>query len=207
MSFLLSGRRADAIPDSDIAQFEEGSLHPSFEGDRGDYSVTDNSPVLSGTFSLKNDAAGSNEFVHSRSGLDRYPQPDQRFACYVKPGSSGIAEVGWAGGDLGDYYAFSLSSATDELLLSRFDGNSRTELTSRVSVSLSDQFYDAEIEWMSNGDISSRVFDVDGSGDRQGSALASISATDSTYTGDGIAFRSGSSGSYVYDDYRVLEAL
>jgi len=193
----------------DIAQFERGSLHPSFEGDTGRYEVNNSSPVLYETQSLRHTTGNDNEFIHSRSGLDRYPQQDQRFACYIYLLNNEIAEVGWAGDNLGDYYTFSLSVPTDELLLNRFDGNSRTELTSRVPQTISDGiWYDAEIEWLSNGSITARVFEVDQStGERSGSALESISSSDTNHTGDGIAFRSGSPGDFVADNYRILEDL
>ena len=200
-----------AIPDSDIAQFESGSLHPSFEGDTSEFSVDDNPPVLSGTFSAKHTAAEPDKFVHSQSGLDNYPQLDTRFALYVR-GDSGIVDIGFLnGGSVGDFYSVGLSITNDELLLNRWDSGSPTEITSRVSLPTisTNTWYDLEAEVLANGTITGRAFEVDQStGERQGSELGSISGSDTNHTGEGLALtQRGSDADYTYDDYRLLEDL
>ena len=200
-----------AIPVSDIAQFEDGLLHPSFELDTTAFDVDSDAPVLSDTFSLKT-ATASDQRIHSVSGLDRYPQQDQRFACYFQFDSDGGPTIGWGSDGASDsFYEAVGFGATDEIFIRRIDNGTATELGTRASVALSNNtWYDMEIEWLSNGDITIRVFDVDQStGDRQGSALATTTATDTTYVGDGVAFRDvrNVTAPCRWDNYRILEAL
>jgi len=215
-SFNNPGVTADlpnVIPDSDIAQFEDGSLHPSFSGDTGDYQVTSTSPTLTGTYSLKATVENAGP-ITSESGLDRYPQTDQRFACYVyidtlNP-NSGLPTVAWGTQDTSNFYEFGYVPSNDQLFLSIVQNGSFTELSSRPSVAVSSNtWYDLEIEWLSDGSITGRIFDVDQStGDRSGAALQSISASDSTWSSGGLGFNNQSgSGFPTYDNYRVLEAL
>ena len=208
---LIDGSEVSAIPDTDIAQFESGTLHPSFEGDAGDFVVNSDPPLLTGDFSVKETSGDGGKYIHSRSGLDNYPRLDTRFALYVQ-GSGGIVDIGFLnGGSVGDFYTVGLSIANNELLLIRLDGGSRTELSSRTSLPTisADTWYDLEAEVLSDGTITGRVFEVDqSSGDRQGSALGDISATDTTHTNEGLGLSQFASDSdYAYDNYRLLEDL
>lgn len=193
----------NAIPASDIAQFEDGSLNNSFEGATSDYEVTDVSPVLSGSFSLKStvDNAGN---IYSFSGLDRYPEAGQRIACYMNIDSDELSYFAFGAQSAVTDYGVGLNASYNELEVIKNSFNTR--VTSGFSVS-GNAWYDVEAEWKSD-EIVGRVFDVDSNGERQGSALATATLTDSEYSSGGIGFINGSgNGQSVFDNYRILEAL
>ena len=192
-----------AIPDSDIAQFEDGSLHPSFTGDTSAYEVNSDQSI-SGSHSLENTQTDQDEII-STSGLDQYPEVGQRISCYQYPRNDDLPLYTFGVQSLENWYGVGLNPSTDELIVTKDLFSS----DQRASVSISnDTWYDVEAEWTSSG-ITARVFDVDQStGDRQGSALASVTFSDSSYSSGGIGFRDASTGgSSRYDDYRILESI
>jgi len=201
-----------AIPVSDIAQFEEGVLHPSFTGGTGDWVVDSTSPTLTGQFSLKH-STQSPQLIYSTSGLENYPQQDQRVSCYVRFESDNTAsELSYyifAFQDTDNYYAVGCVPKNDEIRFIHVDGGTRNPVTASASQSF-DVWYDYETEWLSNGDITVRVFEVDSNGDRQGSALGTLTTSNTALTtsDQGIGFGQFASGaSPFYDNYRILEDL
>lgn len=194
----------------DIAKFEQGSLHDSFVGNTGVFEVNTNN-VVSGSYSLENTNSGAGDVIWSTSGLDDYPQQDQRFACYIYVESNGSGNMGWATqgseGNL-DGYFFDLHVNVNELRVRKYTDGSHSIVKS-TSVSLAgDQWYDAEVLWYSDGTFEGRVYDIDQSTRERQSQLGSITYTDTDYTSGGIGFHDGSSGGFEwYDNYRILENL
>jgi hypothetical protein len=209
----IDGQQAaelNVLPVSDIANFESGSLDPSFNGATGDYEVSSTSPTLTGVFSLKSTVSGPGS-ISSESGFDNYPQQGQRFACYVYMGSTKSTSnglgIGWASQDPDNMFVVTISEKGGEMEVFELNNGAFSNLASQ-SVSLNRfDWYDIEVEWTTSGGITARVFDVDQTtGDRLGSALAEVTTTSTSYTSGGVGFIGFGSGTRSrFDNYRILE--
>jgi len=201
---LVDGEEIIAIPDGVL--LPESDDLDNFDGDVEDYDINDDSPVIyteQNNLSLKQSDEGEVS-IESTSGLNRYPERGEKFAYYFQ-GTSGDPDAVFKFGlqDSSNFYSVMLRLGSDSLRI-RKDGDN--EDIESVSVSF-DTWYDIEVEWESNGDITVRLFDVDQSGNRE-SEIGSVSTTDSEYESGGIGFESISdTGLARYDYVRVTDEL
>mgnify|MGYP002762452314 CR=1 FL=1 len=205
---LIDG--ASVIPDSDIAQFEQGSLDSSF-GSTSDWAVESSTPELTGTYTLHS-KVNNPETILSTDGSLRYVEQDQRSACYVYSDTGGKTGSSWAGLSFGGqdtdnfYYVANLPSS-NEIVVGKYENASLDDNRAAVSTSF-DTWYDLEFDWLSDGTIEVRIFEVDSNGDRTSSSLGSSTYSDSTWSSGGIGFQVfASAGRPSYDNWRVLEVL
>jgi len=176
-----------------------------YDDDTSDYSVT-SSTVLEGSYSIQADTAFA-EIGHVGTTLsDR--SAAYTYACRVRAGASsgrpGFIVHAQEDYDamLNCYYVF-LYQDQDELELRKryYDGSTNTQTLADTAVSLSaDTTYDLRFSGDGSGAITAAVHTPDG--DTYGTELASVTATDTEYTGGTFGFHTASDAPCYYDYVR-----
>lgn len=192
-----------------VDDFEDQDL-AEYDGDTGYYQIVDNptAGVIEGNWCLEAEInSGSAKAIASLKGdgLDNYPEPGDTFRCWFAfAGSSTNPKFAWAsqGYDTGEdgYYAEYLK-ANNAFRLTLREGTNNVLASDTVDLS-ADTWYEVEVYWGSDGDMTCDLFDEDGT------ELSSVSATDTTYTDGGINFivnnTSGSNDTAWFDHYRLV---
>ena len=205
---LVDGEEIGVIPDSAILPPEEDSL-THFSGDTGGYAINDDSPIIWDEFnelSLKKTST-SQQTIGSTSGLQNYPEPGDSFSFFVREGSGEPRSLfAWAVQDasdavLGGSYGFRGEADNNQIVFVK-DGST---VSSEPMTINSETWYDVEIEWETNGDITITVYDVDQStGDRTGT-VGSLSDNDTEYSSSGgIGLSDGGQGGTLAWDFARL---
>jgi len=188
-----------------------------FDGPTFAYDINSDTPVIftdENNLSLKlvsneNPGGGDDVPIISTSGLDRYPEPGEKFACYINDIGDLVPYFYFGVQDESNYYAAGIFPDINEFRLSKNGvGGGDTIDTDSVSLSL-DEWYDVEVEWETDGTITARCHEVDQSTGERESEIASASANDTDYTDGGVGFgHSSSAGSdAAWDFYRITEIL
>jgi len=212
---VLTFETGVAMPDSVILPEENDLTH--FDGPTSAYDINSDNPVIytdENNLSLKlvsneNPGGGDDVPIISTDGLNRYPQSGEKFACYINDIDAVVPYFYFGVQDESNYYASGIFPDNNEFRLSK-DGVGEADTIATDSVSLSlDEWYDVEVEWETDGTITARCFEVDQSTGDRTSEVASASATDTDYTGGGVAFAhsSGSGNDAAWDFYRITEIL
>jgi len=191
-----------------VAYSLKESIIDDFEdGDMSEYGVTLNnvqtvqSPVLFGSYSAK---ISGNAKAASTSGLEYYPSQGDKFSFYAyNPSSTADVNemVTFGLQDENNFYGASFSRSNNLIRLFK-DGDTGNEIVAEVSVSLSlDTWYEMEVEWYTNGDITLIVYEVDQSTGSRQSQIGSLTHNDTTYTSGGIGlYAVGSLGTAQIDN-------
>ena len=205
---LVDGEEISAIPDTVVLPESDDLEH--FEGDTGQYEINDDEPVIFtevNNLSVKNTSGSSEEDrIVSFSGLDNYPEQGDTFSCFLREDGSqplAIMLFGVQNYDF-EFYGAGIADGVSEFRLFK-DGLGGGDTIASTSVSLStEEWYDVEVEWETDGTITARLFEVDQSSGERQSQMESISATDTDYSNGGVGFAKGlSSGNATFDFYRL----
>jgi len=191
-----------AIPDSVVDNFEtvvyEGhpdgsrSLTDYYSGDTGSASrVNATSTAQEGDYYLELESGPTSNAISSVKGtsttdLPRYPQPGDVWRFWVYPDTEDVhvyhARQTEDNNRDGNGYSVFLGGSRNEFSLDKdgkFGGSELDLATPSVSTS---SWYEIEVQWAANGDMTCTLFDADGT------QVAQISGNDSTYTSEGIAW-------------------
>lgn len=170
-----------------LDSFEDGDIS-EYSGDTGEFSVVQ-SPVYDGSNALENTTSQSaitrtdttietgqtpsGAFVQSISGQFSDSTPTVAFGVQSSTGYDNIS-----------CYAIEYNNI-GELVISRYDSGSRSSLNSSgLSNALDGEWVEVILtEWDTDGNITAEAKRVS-----DGTTLASVSVTDSTYTSGGIGF-------------------
>ena len=182
-----------------VEDFERSSPLNEYGGETGLFGTT-SSPTYEGSQALENDS-GSFGGVNSTSGLDTYPERGDEVHAYFN-NASGDNFVTFnlfsqAEADDPDRYAIGLSGVSGDLTLWKTENGSIDTLDSSSLSDTTSGWYRVEITTDSST-VSADLYD-DSSDDH----LASVSASDSTFSSGGIGFRSAGNGEVF--DYVVID--
>lgn len=184
-----------------LDDFNDGTLDTAYQGDRGAYQVTTNSPVLEGSHSLRmTDTSGSAFNLYATSGLSGLPQRGDTIQALVQSlNQNRTLGIYFLGTDASNAYFTQLEFSSGTLKLFKKSGGSFDTATT-TSVSLSaDTLYELEIQPASGGTLTVTVYEGTGSSRTE---LATVQRSDSEYTNPLIGFR-GYEGA-TFDDVRVV---
>lgn len=176
----------DGFEDNDTSEYS---------GSTADYS-TQSTTVQEGSYALE--SAGNSSSIYSTAGLNAYPSQGDTFRCWMQPknASGGVGEWHFGLTDSNNNYAAVMNTGASSFDLAVRDAGNKTNLAS-ASYNWNAEWYDIEIEWLSDGTINGTVYDS------TGTQVASASATDTTYSSGGIGFLDFNAG-YYWDHYRVI---
>jgi alpha-L-rhamnosidase len=172
-----------------IDGFEDGDID-EYDGDVGGYSVTEDAPVFHGSSSLKMPTAGRERRISSSSGLKRYPSAGDivKYDFQLGSASDTLTFVFGAqseGANPPNRYDLNLNSPSNTLLLWRIEDGDPVKIAS-ATVDVGDhlnEWIEGTVEWSTDGTIACTLTDA------SGVELASLSATDATFSHGGIGFR------------------
>lgn len=190
---------------------EDGDIN-EYGGDTGFWSVESTDPI-NGSYSVRHNSDTNWHNIYDTNIT--VEQGDTLAAEFEFDGSAGAgdhaagvafgvqSETSGGGFTQTDGYLLTVlpnGDGTHTLYLYRWSGGTQTTLASTGSISLSKSTtYSFEVEWYANGTINGAL--VDGTG-----TVATLSATDTTYTSGGIGWvgqGTSSNAATLYDDYRI----
>jgi hypothetical protein len=194
--------------DGDVV-FSSSVVVDSFEdGDMSEYNVTGGFTVVDESnkpFSAKDgskmlEVATNTVSANSTSGLNDYPQAGDTFRCWHRFGSvsgTGNQWTKWgvqSESDAADGYYVNTTGQGFSLRI-RDGGNNSTLASGSVSFQ-SDEWYELEVDWATDGTFTVSWHEEDGSqiGDI-------VTATNSEYASGGIGFRNGAGADTVHRDF------
>ena len=182
-----------------VEDFERASPLNEYGGSTGLFGTT-SSPTYEGSSALVNDG-GSFGGVNSTSGLDTYPERGDDVHVYFQ-NASGDNFVSFnlfsqAETDNPDRYSVGLSGVSGDWTLWKTENGDIEALDSASPSDTTAGWYRAEIS-TDGSSISADLYD-----DSSDTLLASVSASDSTFSSGGIGFRSAGNGEVF--DYVVLD--
>ena len=194
----IDGEEYDPDGDGVIEDFERSSPLNEYGGSAGLFGTTGS--AYEGGQALEN-ASGSFGGVNSTSGLDTYPSRGDDVTVYFN-NASGDNFVSFnlfsqAEADNPDRYSVGLSGVSGDFTLWRTENGSIDTLDSSAPSSTTSGWYRVEISTDSST-ISADLYD-----DSSDTHLASVTASDSTFSSGGIGFRSAGNGEVF--DYVVLD--
>jgi len=198
-----SGRTViDDFEDGDFSEYTPDPNNPDV--DMSGVTVNSNQ-VHSGSSSLEIDAVEAEFISQPGDGLNYYPSAGDTFSVWFRT-TGGANQTNFTYGvqDHENRYFLRFEVPNDKILLARADSNPTTIIDSNsTGFSLSeDAWYEAEIDWASDGTHTATIFDANGA------QVAQVSGTDSTWTSGGIGFDAYlyASGETVWYDYASSEA-
>lgn len=169
-----------------IDSFEDGDIS-EYGGDTADYAVNTGA-ASDGTQSLE--GSTPNTGIASTTGLPTYPAQGDNFLCDYgdADNANNVARFIWAaqaesGNPDGYYIENDPAGGSSGTKLYKVDGGTHTELASDPNTadprgSIDDHF---DITWESDGSITGENYDG-------GTLIATVNATDTTFTSGGIGF-------------------
>lgn len=182
MSFLTS-----TAPTVVVDGYDDGDLS-EYQSNRTNIGTTQTNTVFSGTHAYKaGGQAVTSEYV-STSGLQTYPAAGQTWRAKARySGDTRDFVLGWCVGTLNDMFDDAYSARIEpgrnggQFRLFKRVGGSTTQLGSTVGTSPNaNEWMTVTVEHTNGGDITMTVDAADGTN------LATISATDTTFTSGGI---------------------
>lgn len=192
-----------------LDDFEDGDI-AEYSGSTGEYTVQQNT-VYEGSYALETSGANQQDIYDPNVSLS---QGDAPFGAYMAGGqTSGMYSTssqrpqllfGHQGSSLSGY-GVEIAAYNDEFGLVRWDSGSETDLATATGLSLTvGEFYEVKITtWDSSGNIEAKLLDA------SGTELATVSATDTTYSNgylgwcvtlDAATVDTPSRYDYAYDD-------
>jgi len=184
----------DNFEDNDIAEYT---------GDTGSF-TTQTGTVFNGSYALEGTTSSGDALgIHSTSGLDTYPAQGNTFRVNIYHTTSGDLNgvlYGHQGGDQ-DYYLLRPHDGTQEFqLYSNVSGTGFTKLASAAVDPPLNEWMEMEVAWGTDDTHDCKLFDA------AGNQIASLSATDGTFTSGGIGFEVNNSegGTTGYFDYERI---
>ena len=181
-----------------VEDFERSSPLSEYGGETGLFDTTGS--AYEGEQALENDS-GSFGGVNSTSGLDTYPERgDEVHAYFDNAGDENFATFNLfsqAEEDDPDRYSVGISGVSGDLTLWKTENGSIDTLDSSSLSDTTSGWYRVEITTDSST-VSADLYDADSD-----AHLASVSASDSTFTSGGIGFRSAGNGEVF--DYVVID--
>lgn len=185
-----------------VDDFEDGDIS-EYQYDTGSFSVQ-NTVVKEGSLALRIDN-GTNQHISSfpGDGLPYYPEAGDTFRWWGRTSVSEHWILLYFGSQKGtggpddrpDGYATFLNFANSEFILRKRESNTNYKLASTPFNYSLDTWYDVEIQWGTDGTIVLRLLDSNGN------ELASVSATDTTFTSGGITWQTEAQAGPKYMDY------
>jgi hypothetical protein len=179
----------DGFEDGDISEYDHD---PEFDGEASVVS----SPKYNGSHSLE--ISSENAELISTSGLDVYPSAGDTFSLWVRPsGGANNINVSWGVQNHDDRYYAKLKPERGSFYLFTYKGGSGSSQDSAGNLSLSQgEWYEVEIDWADGGSQIATLYNPDGT------QLAQLSMSDSTWSSGGIGFDAYlSSGESAHFDY------
>lgn len=187
---------------SEIDTFEDGDLD-EYSPDPASLNTVQSATVYEGTYALQTEKQdGNREKVVSTNGLPNYPEAGDtwEYWFYMEPNPDNIRHNAYFGHqDSDNSYWIRADSNADHLRLFRYENASATTVMD-VSVALSNyvnEWLRVVVEWGSSGGFTITLYD------RNGTSLASGTATDTTFTAGGVGWQAaGNTGfeGYAYTD-------
>ena len=198
----------DAIPDVVLLP-DENDLD-NFDNST-ELEISSADPNIQSDLSLKlTDADGfQDEVSTSTSGLNRYPESGEQFGYYYHTNEDDGAAHGLFGvQDSDNFYGVWLTPTSDEIRIVK-DGIGGTVESSATSNAVNtDEFYYIEVDWLTDGTITARVFEVDQSNGDIQSEIGSVSTTDEDYSAGGIGIaKVDTDGTFAFSDWFITEIL
>lgn len=160
--------------------------------------------VESGSYALQGEDGFG--YLHSGSGLDRYPRAGDTFQFRVKFLNSANIDTLHSFGmtaDRSDGYIISLLDKNNEFRLGKRSGGTQTDLANDTTVSYTTGvWYRVKIEWGASGNITATLYD------ESDTVLANLTATDTEHDRDGITWevndQSGGVASVYFDNHEII---
>ena len=196
--------------ENDLNEFIANSGNPDT-----DFEINSDAPVIFtdiNNLSLKqtSDVSDTDDlYIHSTEGLEDYPEAGKKFAWFWRDesGEDPFSLTAFGVQDASNYYGVTLSTANDEIRIHKDDPQGGAVLNSEPVTINSNQWYDVEVEWTTDGSITATVFSVNSDSSRD-SELQSVIANDTEYSDGGIGFGGSSNGvPVVWDYYRITGDL
>ncbi|MFC4552402.1 hypothetical protein [Halorussus sp. GCM10023401] len=184
-----------------IDSFDDGDLlEYNFDRGKSGASVVSN-PTKNGSNALAID--NTNTEMVSVPSLDLYPEVGDTFTSWVRmTGGADDMNLTYGVQDHQNRYFVRVDVPNNDLILFRYEGGTASKLASADPTLAEDTWYEVEVEW-SEDNVHTVTIRDDG-----GTALAQISATDSTWTEGGVGYDAylGSGGTVYVDDVRIKGA-
>lgn len=139
-----------------IEDFEDGDIS-NYYGDTGNYSIS-TSRTFSGSYSLY--SGGNNDSIYCRSGLDRYPQPGDKFEIRTYHGDSNAGSsfgFGFNSNKNGNYAGY--HGGNDEWFITNLDDGPDGGGTKNDSNPSAGQWWKWVVEWYTDGTADFTVYD------------------------------------------------
>ena len=214
--YAVSNRELlSAIPNSVIYYPEDNDLN-EFSGDTGSYSI-ETTNALSDVADGRRLAAGTEAgWLTLDEGIvgSPLPEPGDIFACYAyeigndDPQQRIAFGLQDSSGTQRDGYAVSFRPSTNNIrLVKNPEEDSAGSIINDSTPDLdTDTWYDVEIEWASDGDITVTTYDVDQTTGERQSEVDSFTGNDDDYgAGEVGHVYSSSSGEFAWQYYRIVE--
>ena len=192
---VLGAITHSVAPGSPILEgFEDGNLDEYVVDGGGDPS--DNASVTfaaahDGSYGLEDETNSGDGWLFRDDATVQLEQGDL-FSVWVRSQEdpTGRAYFGF-GADASGTLSMVMAPNSGTLLIQRNAGYGYLDIGSAPQTWLADQWYRMEVEWKTDGDITGRLYDSDGT-----TLLNMVTANDTTITSGGIAFRVFSSTKY-----------
>ena len=195
------------IPDSVLNPDPNDLDH--FDGATGSWSITDDpsgySPISGlGDYVLR--GTSREDKIYSYSGLNRYPQPGEKFSLFIHPEDSEDHSFVYFGVQDDDTQNYAVQHINDfGLRIGKDRGD--TVFEEERYTEPSDTWYEVEVEWDTDGDLIARSYSVDDSDGSRTEQLAEVSGNDTEYTDGGIGIEFISADPVGYQGWQITEIL
>ena len=167
-----------------IDSFEDQEFS-EYSGDTGSASIV-SSPVADGSYAARINA-GENE-IRSTSGLDNYPAQGDIWKFNTQIPTDGVPRFYWGIQDSSNYYYLEFDDPNGTLRFVKVDAGTSTTLDSVAVTFDTGAYSETEVEWRTNGRHLIEHFDSGGN------SLATLDATDTTFTSGGVGWGEWSVG-------------
>jgi hypothetical protein len=199
----------DKFEDNDLAEYTNTA----------NYDTTTNN-AIEGTYALKLTGNDPESFMYSfpGDGLNRYFKKGHIASVYARAkevggdNSAAVIGFGMPSGDYDSGYAIANWNFASWRLF-RFDGGSRTKIADSGNSTNDGEWYEYEIEWHDgtgsepDGTINVTRYTIDQTDGSRISQGSTISAQDTTYSGEGVFFKNESGTAdeiTIADKYEVI---
>lgn len=176
-----------------VDSFEDGNIS-EYGGNTAQLNLT-TAKSVDGSYSLVHNG-GSWGGISSTTGLARYPQPgDTIHYNYQIGGNVGAMLMFATQAETGnpDGYRVGNNPNNGKLFIELRNGGTNTNLASSATSLNINEWHEIVTDWGTDGTIAATWYDS------TGTKIASISATDTTFTSGGVGFRGGYTNKHWHD--------